>query len=147
MKQALAFPTYTMIAMIIGYVIGIITIPKYLSQEKALACCATLGIVIGLGTLFLPGTLSIGCVALLGLANSLMWPAIFPLAIQGLGRHTKIGSALLIMAIAGGALIPMLYGSLTKLMGYQQAYWIVLPCYLFILYFALAGHKVGRKLA
>ena len=104
-----------MIAMIVGYIIGIIAIPKYISQEKALACCAALGVILGICTVMLPGEISIWCLTLLSLANSLMWPAIFPLAIFGLGRHTKTGSALLIMAIAGGALLPMLYGSLTLL--------------------------------
>lgn len=144
MKIARVFPTYSMIAMIIGYIIGIMTIPKYVTQEKALACCALLGLIFGCGVIFLPVKISIWSLALLSLANSLMWPAIFPLAIQGLGRHTKTGSALLIMAIAGGALLPMLYGSLTGFFGYQQAYWLVIPCYTVILYFAVSGHKVGR---
>ena len=145
MDTARIFPTYGMIAMIVGYIIGIIAIPKYISQEKALACCATLGVILSICTVMLPGDTSIWCLTLLSLANSLMWPAIFPLAIFGLGRHTKTGSALLIMAIAGGALLPMLYGSLTTSMGYQGAYWMMLPCYLFILYFAVAGHRVGIK--
>ena len=145
MDTARIFPTYGMIAMIVGYIIGIIAIPKYISQEKALAVCAALGVILGICTVLLPGNISIWCLTLLSLANSLMWPAIFPLAIFGLGRHTKTGSALLIMAIAGGALLPMLYGSLTTSMGYQGAYWMTLPCYLFILYFAVAGHRVGIK--
>ena len=145
MDAARIFPTYGMIAMIVGYIIGIIAIPKYISQEKALAVCATLGVILSICTVLLPGNISIWCLTLLSLANSLMWPAIFPLAIFGLGRHTKTGSALLIMAIAGGALLPMLYGSLTTSLGYQGAYWMTLPCYLFILYFAVAGHRVGIK--
>ena len=145
MDTARVFPTYGMIAMIVGYIIGIIAIPKYISQEKALACCAMLGIILAVCVAILPANASIWCLTLLSLANSLMWPAIFPLAIFGLGRHTKTGSALLIMAIAGGALLPMLYGSLTVSLGFQGAYWMVLPCYLFILYFAVAGHRVGIK--
>ena len=145
MDTARIFPTYGMIAMIVGYIIGIIAIPKYISQEKALACCAALGVILGICTVMLPREISIWCLTLLSLANSLMWPAIFPLAIFGLGRHTKTGSALLIMTIAGGALLPMLYGSLTASMGHQGAYWMMLPCYLFILYFAVAGHRVGIK--
>ena len=145
MEAARVFPTFGMIAMIVGYIIGIIAIPKYISQERALACCAVLGVILGVCTAVLPANVSIWCLTLLSLANSLMWPAIFPLAIFGLGRHTKTGSALLIMAIAGGALLPMLYGSLTTCMGFQGAYWMVLPCYLFILYFAVAGHRVGIK--
>ena len=86
-------------------------------------------------------------IALLGLANSLMWPAIFPLAIDGLGKFTKIGSALLVMAIAGGAILPLLYGKLSESFNSQQAYWIMVPCYLFILYFAAKGHRVGKSQA
>ena len=145
MEAARVFPTFGMIAMIVGYIIGIIAIPKYITQERALAYCAVLGVILGICTAVLPANVSIWCLTLLSLANSLMWPAIFPLAIFGLGRHTKTGSALLIMAIAGGALLPMLYGSLTTCMGFQGAYWMVLPCYLFILYFAVAGHRVGIK--
>ena len=145
MEAARVFPTFGMIAMLVGYVIGIIAIPKYITQERALAYCAVLGVILGICTAILPANVSIWCLTLLSLANSLMWPAIFPLAIFGLGRHTKTGSALLIMAIAGGALLPMLYGSLTTCMGFQGAYWMVLPCYLFILYFAVAGHRVGIK--
>lgn len=145
MDTAKVFPTYSMLAMIAGYIIGIICIPRYISQEKALACCASLAIILGVCVTTLPGSISIWSLTLLSLANSLMWPAIFPLAIFGLGRHTKTGSALLIMAIAGGALLPMLYGSLTTSLGYQGAYWMMLPCYLFILYFATAGHKAGIK--
>lgn len=144
MDVARVFPTYSMLAMIVGYIIGIICIPKYISQEKALSYCAVLGLILGCGVIFLPLEISIWCLSLLSLANSLMWPAIFPLAIYGLGRHTKTGSALLIMAIAGGALLPMLYGSLTSIYGYQQAYWLVIPCYAVILYFALIGYRIGR---
>lgn len=145
MDSARMFPTFGMLSMILGYIIGIIAIPKYISQEKALSCCAILGIILSVCATTLPTEHSIWCITFLSLANSLMWPAIFPLAIFGLGRHTKTGSALLIMAIAGGALLPMLYGSLTASLGFQGAYWIVLPCYLFILYFAVAGHRVGIK--
>ena len=90
-------------------------------------------------------SISLFFIALLGLANSLMWPAIFPLAIEGLGKFTKIGSALLIMAIAGGAVLPLLYGKLSEMANSQQAYWIMVPCYLFILYYSVIGHLVGRR--
>ena len=145
MDAARVFPTYSMIFFIIGYFAGIICIPKYISQQRALAVCAVLGAALTLFVVLTPEGTSIWLLALLSLANSLMWPAIFPLAIYGLGRHTKTGSALLIMAIAGGALLPMLFGSIADAVGYQNAYWMTLPCYLFILYFAVAGHRVGIK--
>ena len=91
------------------------------------------------------GRTAVTCIALLGFANSLMWPAIFPLAIDGLGRFTKTGSALLIMGIAGGAIVPQVYGRLALTLGSQPAFfWCTLPCYVFILHYALRGHRAGR---
>lgn len=138
------FTTYTLIAMILGYIIGIICIPKYITQDKALKFCAILGIIFSIAALVTHGYVSVLFIALLGLANSLMWPAIWPLAIAGLGRFTKIGSSLLIMGIAGGALLPLLYGWLADKINSQQAYWIMVPCYLFIWYYAVGGHKIRR---
>ena len=95
-----------------------------------------------MGALATQGMISVGFVALLGLANAMMWPSIFPLAINGLGKFTKAGSALLIMGIAGGATLPLLYGWLAKTFTNHDAYWMVIPLYLYILYFAVKGHKV-----
>jgi MFS transporter, FHS family, L-fucose permease len=83
-------------------------------------------------------------VGLLGFANALVWPAMWPLAIGGLGRFTKTGSAMLIMAIAGGGIIPLIYGKLAVNFSTQTAYWICIPCYLIIMYYAFIGHKVGK---
>ena len=135
------FTTCTLCAMIVGYIIGIITIPRYLKQEKALLYCAILGVFFTAGALVTHGYVSVLFIALLGLANSLMWPAIWPLAIAGLGRFTKLGSSLLIMSIAGGALLPLAYGRLADYFDPRQAYWILIPCYLFILYYAVDGYK------
>ncbi|MBX2901123.1 MAG: sugar MFS transporter [Cyclobacteriaceae bacterium] len=138
------FTQATLACMLVGYVIGIIAIPKFMSQATALKICAWLGVVFTIGAVFTGGFVSVAFIALLGLANSLMWPAIFPLAIDGLGKFTKIGSALLIMAIAGGAILPLVYGWLSELTNSQQAYWMMVPCYLFILYFATKGYKAGK---
>jgi len=100
-----------------------------------------MGLAFGLAALFTQGGVSVAFVALLGLANSMVWPSIWPLAIQGLGRFTRIGSSLLILAIGGGALLPMLYGWMADHFSPQQAYWIVVPCYCFIGYYAVYGHK------
>ncbi|WP_161888922.1 sugar MFS transporter [Pontibacter russatus] len=143
--DAKIFTTYTMIAMLVGYVIGIFAIPKYISQAKALQVSAVLGVVLSLVAIFSEGYTSVMSVSLLGLANALMWPAIWPLAIADLGRFTKIGSSLLIMGIAGGAILPLLYGWLADTVDPQQAYWIMVPCYLVILYFAVYGHKIRTK--
>lgn len=141
------FTTYTMIGMLVGYLVGIFAIPKYISQSTALKFSAILGILFSLGAIFTTGATSVFFIAILGLANALVWPAIWPLAINGLGKFTKTASALLIVGIAGGAILPKLWASLgeMKSVGFQQAYWIMVPCYLFILYFAISGHKVGLK--
>ena len=142
LSTAKFFSGCTLSGMLAGYIIGIIAIPKYLTQEKALKYSAVMGIVFALAALFTGGYISIACIALLGLANSLMWPSIWPLAIAGLGRFTKIGSSLLIMAIGGGALLPLLYGRLSDLFNPHTAYWMIVPCYLFIWYYAFHGHKL-----
>jgi len=143
LSQAKTFTAYTLSAMVIGYLIGIATIPKFIRQEKALAISCVVGILFSLLIQFTNGYASVLFIALLGLANALMWPAIWPLAIEGLGRFTKIGSALLIMGIAGGALMPLLYGKLADIssIGHQHAYLVLLPCYAFILYYAWKGHR------
>jgi MFS transporter, FHS family, L-fucose permease len=144
------FTTFTLFAMLTGYVIGIFTIPKYASQQKALAISAVLGVIFTIGVFVTSGYTAITFIALLGLANALMWPAIFPLAIAGLGKFTKIGSALLIMGIAGGALIPLLYTTLKdKGIVSNEASFLTctLPSYLYILYYAIKGFSVGRPQA
>ncbi len=103
-EAAKHFTTYTLYGMLTGYVVGIFAIPKYISQQKALQWSAILGVLLTLAALITTGFISVLCVALLGLANALVWPAIWPLAIAGLGKFTKIGSALLIMGIAGRSL-------------------------------------------
>ena len=136
------FASFTLGAMIVGYVIGIFSIPKYISQEKALKISAILGIVFGLLAIFTEGVISVLAISLLGIANALVWPAIWPMALAGLGRFTKVGSSFLIMAIAGGAIVPPLYGLLADAWNPQQAYWILIPCYLYILFFATKGYKI-----
>jgi glucose/galactose transporter len=144
--SARSFASYAMGAMVIGYIIGIFTIPKILKQSTALAISAILGFFLGLAIVFIEGKLSVYFVAILGLANAIMWPAIWPLALEGLGKFTKLASALLVMCIAGCATLPLLYGRLADVFNRQDAYWIVVPCYMFIAYYAFWGHKVGRKI-
>ncbi len=145
LSTAKFFTTYTLAAMILGYIIGIIGIPKYFSQEKALKISAIIGVIFTIAAMFTHGYISVLFIALLGLANALMWPAIWPLAITELGRFTKMGSSLLIMGIVGGAIIPPLYGWLAGgRMNPSHAYFIMIPCYLFILYYATSGHKIRK---
>ena len=144
LSTAKFFTGCTMVSMVVGYIIGIICIPRYFTQQKALVVSAILGVIFTMCALFTTGYASVFCIALLGLANSLMWPAIWPLALAGLGRFTKIGSSLLVMGIAGGALIPLLYGRLVDISSAKQAYIVLIPIYLFIYYFSTIGYKKGR---
>ncbi len=161
-EEAKYFTTYTLMAMVGMYTLGIILIPKYISQSAALRVSAILGIIFTFCIVFTTGFTSILFVAALGISNALVWPAIWPLTLKGLGKFTKTASALLIMAISGGAIIPPLYGKFVDIMkadlinqGIEDAnalsqasttgYWILLPSYIFILYYAIKGHKVGLK--
>ncbi|MFN0036733.1 MAG: sugar MFS transporter [Saprospiraceae bacterium] len=143
LDQTKYFTAFTLGAMLVGYVLSILLIPKYIAQQDFLKYSAVLGIALTVLTYFTTGSTAVSCIALLGLANAVMWPAIFPLAIHGLGRFTQVGSAWLIMGIAGGAIIPQLYGLLEKTQGYQAAFlFLMLPCYLYILYYAMWGHRL-----
>ena len=136
------FTSYTLAAMLIGYVVGLLLIPRFVSQERYLAISAALGVLLTFGAYLTTGYISVGFIAALGFANAMMWPAIFPLAIKGLGRHTETGSALLIMAIAGGALMPYAFALLKQTMDFQLAYLVVaVPAYLYILYYGLRGYR------
>nr|WP_281212306.1 sugar MFS transporter [Shewanella insulae] len=154
--------SYTMICMVIGYSLGILTIPRFISQPKALMISAILGLLLTLGILFgdnesyaianallvpfggamLPDTLLM--IAFLGLANAIVWPAVWPLALSGMGKLTSTGSALLVMGIAGGAFGPLFWGltSSATSLGQQGGYMVMLPCYLFILFYAVKGYKM-----
>ena len=138
------FSIYSLIALTVGYLLGIVVIPKHLSQRSALILCAALGFVFALAALATDGWLSIAFVVLLSFAHALMWPSIWPLALDRLGRFTKLGSALLIMGVVGGAILPLVYGALADSTNRQVAYWVTIPCYLYILYYAAAGYKVGK---
>jgi glucose/galactose transporter len=141
-EEASQFGTYTLWLMMLGYVLGIVLIPKYVSQQTWLKLSSIFGLIITIFALVTTGFTSVLCIAILGLANAIMWPAIWPLAIDGLGKFTKTGSAWLIMMIAGGAILPLIYGSLADyLHNSQTAYSIMIPLYGFVLYFAMFGYK------
>jgi FHS family L-fucose permease-like MFS transporter len=140
------FTSFTLAAMLVGYVVGLLTIPKIMTQSQALKISAILGIVFTVAAVLTHGYISVVFVALLGLANALMWPSIWPLAIEGLGKFTEKGSALLIMGIAGGAIIPKVYASLKDTYDFQWTFFaLMLPCYIYIFFFAQKGHKIGRS--
>jgi fucose permease len=153
--SAKSYTTMVMITMLIGYVLGILLIPKVVTYHTVLTASAILGIVFTVSAMIIPVSLMITLpvvhiqlpvtilfVALLGLSNSLIWPAIWPLAIHNLGRFLKTGSALMIMAIAGGAVLPLVWGYLSDLGSAHNAYWMLVPTYLIILYYSMYGYKV-----
>ncbi|WP_242118409.1 sugar MFS transporter [Aestuariivivens sediminicola] len=157
--EAKFFTPFTLAAMITMYALGVFLIPKYLKQDTALKISAALGIIFSVCILVTTGFTSVLFVAALGIANALVWPAVWPLTLEGLGKFTKTASALLVMAIAGGAIIPPLYGRLVdggthelvaRGMSETEAlasastssYWILIPCYAIILFFALWGHNM-----
>ncbi|MBS1589057.1 MAG: sugar MFS transporter [Bacteroidetes bacterium] len=146
LQQSKSFASYTGYGLLAGYILSIIAIPKFISQRTALIVANVLSIFLVVLATTTNGYLAVICFALLGFSNSVMWPAIWPLALEGLGKFTKIGSALLIMGIVGGALLPPFYGKIGELVhSKQSAYLILIPCYLYILYFAVSGHKAGLQ--
>lgn len=139
------FTSYTLVAMLVGYVAGLVLIPKVISQHKYLAISAILGVLFSIGTYVTTGYTSVAFVAALGFANAMMWPAIFPLAIKGLGSLTEIGSALMIMGIVGGAALPQIFVHLKQGHDFQLVFLAIMaPCYLYILFYGAVGHKVGQ---
>ncbi len=165
MDSSKYYTSLTLLSMVIGYLLGIALIPRSISQGNALKVCTVLGVICALGAILTPASvvftmpfidlttlkplelvlpLTVLFVALMGLANALVWPAMWPLALNGLGRFTKTASAMLIMAIAGGAILPLVYGKLAVNFSTQTAYWVCVPCYLVIMYYAFIGYKAGK---
>ena len=160
--NATSLTSYTMAFMVIGYLMGLVLIPRFIDQAQALAGSAILGIVLSIAVVFadlestsisslmwgwmgiaeLPNAITL--IAILGFANALVWPAVWPLALDGLYSLTARGSAWLIMGISGGAILPVIYGFLAEHFDSQSAYWMMLPCYGFILFYALKGHKIRK---
>ncbi|MGC4233322.1 MAG: sugar MFS transporter [Niabella sp.] len=151
--EAKAFPSYTLALTILGYLIGIVMIPRFMSQVNALRFCTLLGAVLSLlivlakeniTLLGYTADVSLWFVVMLGLANSLVWAGIWPLALDGLGRFTKLGSSIMIMGLCGNALMPLVYGHFADTHGLREAYWVLFPCYIYLAYYAIHGHKLRR---
>jgi MFS transporter, FHS family, L-fucose permease len=151
LMEAKVFPSYTLFATICGYILGIICIPKFIQQVNALRLCTILGTMFTLLIIFARGQvnflghsadISIWFVVLLGSANSMVWAGMWPLAMHGLGKFTKLGASLMIMGLCGNALLPLFYGLLADLYNVRFAYWILFPCYLYLVFYAFYGHKI-----
>ena len=151
--EAKVFPSYTLFATICGYILGIICIPKYIDQGTVLKLCTLLGLTLTLLIVFVNGRVtmlghtadvSIWFVVLLGLANSLVWAGIWPLALDGLGRFTKLGASVLIMGLCGNAILPLFYGWMADVYDVRTAYWVLFPCYLYLVFYAFYGYRIKR---
>jgi len=148
------YSKFVTLGLVAGYVFGVIAIPRFVSQQKALISFAILGVIATLLLIYLPANYAFFALLLASFANSLMWPAIWPLAMKDLGKFTKVGASLLVTAIVGGAVVPLIFGVIVDAVktteqavvaNYQTAYWVMVPCYVFILYFAISGHKIRTK--
>lgn len=153
LMEARTFPSYTLAATICGYILGIICIPRFFSQVNALRFCTMLGTVLTLLIVFAKGQvhflgytadISIWFVVLLGLANSLVWAGIWPLALDELGKFTKRGASVMIMGLCGNAILPLCYGYLADSFDVRTAYWVLLPCYLYLVFYAVYGYRIRR---
>jgi glucose/galactose transporter len=151
--EAKIFPSYTLTATICGYILGIICIPKYISQLNALRFCTLLGALLTVLIQVLSGQitflnhtadLSIWMVVLLGFANSLVWAGIWPLALDGLGKFTKLGASVMIMGLCGNAIMPLFYGYFADMYNVRIAYWVLFPCYLYLVFYAFKGYALRK---
>lgn len=146
------FPSYTLICTLTGYIIGVCLIPKIISQNRALRICTLLGLMLSIGVITLSKevtfmgmqvNISICFLALLGLPNALIYAGIWPLAIHDLGRHTNLGSSLLVMALCGNAFLPMIYGAIADVYDVRAGYWILIPCFIYLVFYSIYGYKIN----
>lgn len=152
-------PSYTMSLTFIGYFIGIIFIPKYLSQRNALLISASINLVLSILIITTSGTvnflgittdISLWYLVMMGLPNALLYAGIWPLAINGLGKLTNLGSAFLVMALCGSAIMPMVYHSIVDsyisspslFAAMKNAYWILIPSFAYIVWYASFGFRI-----
>jgi FHS family L-fucose permease-like MFS transporter len=151
--EAKVFPSYTLMATISGYVIGVLIVPKYANHLSLLKVCTILGLFFSFMILFSRGSIyflghdadiSIWFVVLLGLANSMVWAGIWPLALSKLGSFTKIGASVMVMGLCGSAILPLVYGFLADKFDLRTAYVVLIPCYLYLIFYAFHGYGIKR---
>ncbi len=149
--EAKVFPSYILGITMFGFLSGIVLIPKYINQLNILRICTTSAFVLTFIFFMIRGDvtflghtadISIWVLVILGLSNSLMWSAIWPLALEGLGRFTKMGGSVLIMGLCGSAIVPLIYGYLADHFDLKSAYWVLLPCYAYLVFYAYSGYRL-----
>ncbi|MDR2972428.1 MAG: sugar MFS transporter [Bacteroidales bacterium] len=138
------YPVAALSALVVGYLVGIVLVPKFISQRISLIINALLGISLLFVALYTTGKISVYAIIALSFTHAIMWPAIWPLSIHNLGRHTKLASAFLIMGIAGGAFLPLIYGILSDKFNAQWAYCVMLPGYIYLVLFATFLCKIKK---
>lgn len=153
LMEAKVFPSYILAATMFGFLLGIVLIPKYLNHLMMLRICTSSAIILTLlfflahgHITFLGHTVdwSVWVLVLLGLSNSLMWSTIWPLALNGLGQFTKMGGSILIMGLCGSAIVPVIYGYFADQFNPRLAYWVLMPCYIYLSFYAIYGHRITR---
>jgi glucose/galactose transporter len=153
LTEAKVFPSYTLFTQICGYILGIALIPKVITQVRALQFCTALGVVLTFLIIYMRGQvsllghtsdMSLWFVVLLGFANSMIWAGLWPLALDGLGQYIKTGAALMIMGLAGNAILPLFYGYYADQYDLRTAYWVLLPCYVYLVFYAVYGYRVRK---
>jgi glucose/galactose transporter len=149
--EAKVFPSYILGITMFGFLLGIVLIPKVINHLNILRICTTSAVILTIFFFLVSGqvtflghtvNLSIWLLVLLGLSNSLMWSAIWPLALNGLGRFTKMGGSILIMGLCGSAIVPIIYGYLADQYNLHLAYWVLLPCYIYLVFYAFLGYRI-----
>lgn len=151
--DAKVLPSFILFSTICGYLFGISVIPKTLSQLTALRICTVLGIIL---TALIVGCrmqvkilghhadISLWFMVCLGFANSMIWAGIWPLALDGLNKHLKLGASILVMGLCGNAILPLIYGHYADKYSMRQAYWILMPCYIYLSFYAFYGYRIRR---
>jgi glucose/galactose transporter len=151
--EAKVFPSYTLTAQICAYFVGIFFIPKFMTQLTALKASTIFGAILTLMIIYTKGDvtflghtndISLWFVVMLGLANSLVWAGVWPLALDGLGRFTKVGASLMVMGLAGNAILPLIYGYFVDMWDARNAYWVLMPCYLYLIFYAFRGYRLRK---
>lgn len=149
--ESKAFPSYTLFATIAGYLLGIWAVPRFISQLAAFKACVFFGLILTFLIVYTNGAshfmghhadISIWFVVLLGLANSLVWPGIWALALRDLGRFTKLGASIMVMGLCGNAILPLIYGYFADRFNVKDAYWVLAPCYVYLVFYAMYGHRI-----
>jgi FHS family L-fucose permease-like MFS transporter len=139
-SQAAKYIAYYWGGAMVGRFIGAAVMQK-LAAGKVLAFNAFMAVVFIIITIFASGQIAMLAILLVGLCNSIMFPTIFSLAINGLGQHTSQGSGILCLAIVGGAILPLIQGVLADSIGLQNSFFLPIICYVFIAYYGLSGSK------